>query len=736
MPSPLTTRVVSLRSEFLGSLKELASHLRGRISGIKSKLEEGSRLGNEERRRIYAEVWQPELTKLEGEIEAFERLSRGNPSLCAMGKRGQGKTSLLKSWMGGTEDRFGLRYLPTGDRDTTAALIRLIGVAGEDAQPSPKFLHCDMLGDDELGVDEASRKIERPPPFPRGRILLEKEAGGPEIDGRVPYNICRFPDDSKDIQYGLSITAEGRAKVTRGTGESFVDAQWLARSVSIPVDLSAIPDDFEPKKILEVLDIIDAPGADSQAMGSNYQEFKLRKNAYVFKAAIRELEILLIICSSDTSAIQLGGQFQSDIWNPWVERCQEGMEGRLLLAFTKASILFDEVRRTLKGGQEVSNEARNFAEKIIKNVLAPLAVARRGQAPLVDVADPGTWPPIFFFEQSMEALAEYREGFKPGSADEVAGRLAALACNGGSLSPADPLGERCILQMLRDVDEVKELAPGGAVRIKQWLSRSLCRLLDPQDRGFGLLNELAYQYTTSGPVGRNHANERLARAQGVTGGFRELLARLSAPAGQQKTLNELKACQRSLAEYWGAFPEGPRLFLGEKCREREAQAQKNAGIDALGRNPYTKSEVLGDIAWDAVECLVEQGMKCPPELRLTLRTAFHACLNTDPGVSRLVKSQGIFSDRSILRTTQIVGLERVVRVAHYIARADGEAIDQLARSCFSINAEEAELSRPLVEAGLAQWGPGDEVAVAGVQARHAELIAEIGSSPAPAPYGS
>ena len=297
MPSPPSTSVVSLRSDFLGSLKELSSHFKDRISGIKSKLEEGSRLGNEERRRIYVEVWQPELTMLERGIDNFERLSRGNPSLCAMGKRGQGKTSLLKSWIGGKEDRLGLRYLPTGDRDTTAALIRLIGVAGENSQPSPKFLHCDMLGDDELGVDEASRKIERPPPFAQGRILLEKESGDPEIDGRVPYNICKFPDDSRDIQYRLSITAGGRAKVTRGTGESFVDAQWLARSVSIPVDLSGIPDDFEAKKILGVLDIIDAPGADSQAMGSNYQEFKLRKNAYVFKAAIRELEILLIICS-------------------------------------------------------------------------------------------------------------------------------------------------------------------------------------------------------------------------------------------------------------------------------------------------------------------------------------------------------------------------------------------------------------------------------------------------------
>ena len=113
---------------------------------------------------LYRTVWRPKLDAFRNELELFSRRCDLRPTLCIMGKRGQGKTTLLQNWLGRSETRFGLDeiwMLPTGQIDTTACLVRLTNATGRRKPFNSAFLYVDLLNSRELGRRERG-KTSRP----------------------------------------------------------------------------------------------------------------------------------------------------------------------------------------------------------------------------------------------------------------------------------------------------------------------------------------------------------------------------------------------------------------------------------------------------------------------------------------------------------------------------------------------------------------------------------------------
>lgn len=714
--------LTTIRKIFLGNAQSLAHQLETKLLKISSALEESSS-GSLIKQKILEDVWQPQIQELSKSIKAYSKRAQTNPTLCVMGKRGQGKTSLLVKWLGDQKnqgiDEFQL--LPTGDMDTTAALVRLTGVDSATSEPSPDFLHCTMLENDDLPEIKGGN---RPPSTTHSSFRLSRNTI--DIPPKIPFNICKFPDSEFPDKYKIKVEKNGTAKIALEGGDSLDKAQWHAKEVIVSVDLSRLDTNSGSRQLLEVLDIIDAPGADSQAQGG-YPDWKKKKNGYVFQTAIKNLDILLIISASETSAIQLGGQFQSDIWVHWVNRCKGAMEGRLLLAFTKATEFFNEVKERIPPNSVFSqNEERNFARKIMKNVIEALA-NYPADAGLVKTSDPLTWPPIFFFEKERERIAEYTDGFQNNNLQELIEKLFKATENEVDETENWTLGQKCVIQMAKDFDSISGLQNSQKKAVKFWIIRSFCMFLNNANGSYPFLTELVQQYTTGGPVGRNHANERHDEGQQLAVAFQKFIEKLREPAGQQKTLQDLKRCQEILKHYFKKNIAGPELQIGEECRKRSAKAKENAGIFVKNRSLITIDDIIGDISQDSSVIFLENHSAADPEDAKRLTTAFKNCLKYDPAVSVMgrEKEQSLRDNTTTLKRIQVVGLERIVRIADYIANADQDGLMLVASKCYNINTEEADLIKPLVDSGVAQWTDDDKVVVDELTRSHKKLIGII-----------
>ena len=234
------------------------------------------------------------------------------------------------------------------------------------------------------------------------------------------YRICRFPTPDDE---GLCLSAEdGFYQMGRRGVERLTDVQWYTRHITVPIIING--QGGNAGRMLELLDIVDAPGSDAQGQG-DFPKWKQKKNSYVFQLGTREIDVLMVCCSAETAAVQIGGQFQNDVWDPWVERCQGQSAGRLLLAFSHSSVLLADAERSLDSRPESSqaNASVNSAQKIYKNTLQ--ALMSTSATALVREGRLDSWPLLFFFESDRSTLQRYSEGFDAG-ADLVAKRLQIL----------------------------------------------------------------------------------------------------------------------------------------------------------------------------------------------------------------------------------------------------------------------------------------------------------------------
>jgi GTPase SAR1 family protein len=737
-------KLIELRREYLESLDNLAEHLRKRLQVITERLESSAKQ-SKSKTVLFETIWKTRLKACDDGLRQFARLCGLRPTICSMGKRGQGKTTLLQQWLGKSSDRGGIEEihkLPTGDTDTTASLIRLTGVARGEKSLDPQFLYCEMLEATDLlqEMPDAPR-----PPAPRTQVVkLLRQVTDPDIAPEMarvaPYWVCRFPVKGTDDRLRLQSHNGQYVSIGFDGTEELTTIQWNARQVRIPISLDSSDNDSDAVHLLRVLDIIDAPGADSMAQDL-YPEWKLQKNSYVFRDAVRELDVLLVVCSSDTAAIQLGGQFQKDIWYPWVDRCKGAGQGRLILAFSHAATFFEDADRDLAGSTETGlgplNENRSFARKIWKNVLDGLTGATASAPPLVSQLDPTTWPPIFFFEKPGNALSRFSEGIEPGSAELVAAKLFDLMdSNPIPDNLTLTLGERCILRLVNDWDDLFSLSPDQVRVVKRWIISTLCSLLDPADRGYTGLTKFVIQYATSGPVAKNHAEERKREAEDVIQKFNAILSDLSQPAGCQEAIRELQGVQNCLRSLWSRFPRGPLLRVGENCRRRREDVEVNSNAITRNSRPFTADHVRQDVADDCLAQLACDDLKWSREQVVAILRAIVHCLRSDPAMKELERkhSQTLMATQHRLQQMQTVSLERVVRILDYLHCASPDQLKAVAQFCYQTKVEEAELIKPVLDVGLAKRLPEDEQRFASVQTKYRELVQAIEQIGFKSPY--
>jgi len=733
MPEGDEEHLLSTRADFMKSLGLLAEHLESRVVEIRESMEAAASR-NDGRSKLFEEIWRPKLDGLAHDIQEFRRRSATNPTLCVMGKRGQGKTSLLRKWLAGdvtpNDDNNPLAAildLPSGSSDTTAALVRLRSVKMDDPRYDPSYLYCSMLEERHL----AHLTNNRPPAPPLDSLRVARL-------GKKAYWVCRFPCEKEETGHTLAIDSTGVGTVVAtASGSSLASVQWHAREVLVPVDLTHTPSVSFGARTLAVLDVIDAPGADA-AMQKPYEEWKREKNGLVFKAAIRELDVLFLIASADVAAVQLGGQFQKEIWWEWLERCRDDrdMAGRLVLAFTNAARLFDAAEKRISSESSHQNDVSDFANLICKNVLEQLAPHPDGVPQLLRAKDPRTWPPMFFFEQDNPPMARFREGIVPGSgrafAEKILDRL--FATPEGSIDDL-PLGAKCVYVMARDLMTSEHIASTGRKSVARWIVGALCQLLDPTDRGYAALTETIHDYATGGPVARNHAGERARDADRYCDRFRCMLVDLATPAGNQKAIHDLEIVQTLIRKYWTDYPEGPRLHRGSLCRQRRDQIRENREIIVTSRHLINHDMVLEDVARDTVEQLKSNKQAWTRDEADIVARVIHACLKGDAGLQEMARqyAQAIDRDYETLYRIQTVALERTVRVLDFLVRADKTALDLIASHCFKIDLNEAELVGEL-RPDVVKWTVEDEARLSAVYTAHNALIKVIDRIPCIKPY--
>ncbi|MEZ6096899.1 MAG: hypothetical protein R3C03_22205 [Pirellulaceae bacterium] len=457
------------------------------------------------------------------------------------------------------------------------------------------------------------------------------------------------------------------------------------------------------------------------------------KNSYVFQAAIREIDVMLLTCSSDVSAIQLGKQFQDDIWFPWLNRCEGQGDGRLIIAFTKASVLLDEAQKEVAAAEEMGedeytkyNVGGGFADKIWANAIAPLTVHTGATASMITPTDPSTWPPMFFFESDDSKLDVFRDDeFRAGNSIAIANKLCDLLGKPSQeLEVTLPLGQKCILRIARDWDSFSRAQAKKLKPIKEWIVRAFCSLLCPNDAGFRSLSECVFNYTTIGPVARNHASERKQDADRLIQTFSSLLSQLSEPSGKEDAVRELINANHMLQRFWAKFPRGIHLRKGECCARRLDDADANASPLQSDFRPFKVADVFADIACDTIACLASAQMNYERKECEELERAIVHCLQSDIAVKRILQRHGnaITSHREPLLRLQAICLERTIRILHYLANANEEDLRSVAMHCYHIDVDEADLIGTVVGEGLSDFSETDKEAVLAVDQAFQTLI--------------
>ncbi|MCS6976879.1 MAG: hypothetical protein NZM31_07715 [Gemmatales bacterium] len=687
-----------IRRDHDKALEQLVERLEQRLGQIEADLELAC-ANRPEMRSVFQETWKPRFEAAKKRVDKLRRMLGVRQSLFVMGKRGQGKTTLLRAWIGsGIRAQPGHEALPlpTGVEETTCCLVRLT----ESNNPA------DPMQVDLLPAEVLSGVEPRPARPLLDRILLSRAAADGAPDDS-PFFVLRYPVKNKD--HGLRLHAEGSFYYVGKSGElALTSVQYHTREVTVPLfrgDLQG-----HARQLLEVLDIVDAPGADPAAKGE-YAEWVRHKNREVIRQGMDRLDLLLLVCSAQTAAINLSAQVQEDVLKPWVERCKYNPHGRLLLTVTHAAELLDEAKQVLKNGYSGGGVTNSVARKLVGNILEPLAAIRVGDVGLFEIeGEVRNWPPLFFLEHDTDRLKEYREAVTKGRDAPLRDKLTALL----GKPPRQridglPLGEACVMQLVNDWGEQFSHWPAEKLRrIQSWLIRSLCSLLDPEDCGLKLLTDFVRNWAESGPIAENHAQERHDATLAIREEYDRLLDDLNQP-DYKTTLEELHKVRSFLEEWWRECPVGLTFELGDACRARLVQAEKNRGPKLDERREFTFADVVEDLVQDFFRQVISERsgkrLSSPPRSVQSARPgsehpllrALRQCLLNDHPMQELdAKYRGRLSnDPENVARLQAVGFERLVRILHFLGTADDEDLRAVARYCYGQHIEQSELLRPL-----------------------------------------
>ncbi|ALG68453.1 hypothetical protein [Beggiatoa leptomitoformis] len=723
--------------EFTVSLQSLVKYIQNRLDEIESNFEK-AKLKEPACQEVYSQTWKPRLKKLRDKAEQLQRLTAIRPSLCVMGKQNQGKTSLLQSWLGnaigGIQE---MSYLPVGDSDTTACLVRLTKGSSFPDEPSTHYLHVELFPTDfEPTIQRPTLRLQKK------TIRLLRTVDEPiRID--KPFHVCRFPVLPEDDDFYLEEHNHLSYKISETGNIQLSDIQWHIKQVTIPVALPAQKLSIAEQTI-DTLDIIDAPGADSMNLVGNYSEWKKTKNTAVFTSATHEIDVLLIVCSSDPAAMAIGGQFQDTVWSPWQKRCQGQGNGRLLLSFTHAAVLFKKISNTLKkedtereiaknpnqSKEYVKNYAEtNFYSTIFKNVISPLMSAERDEQPLIST-DLATWPPIFFFERHEEDLEQF--DIQADCAEQVSSQLCQRLEEYGDAAHEDstlPWGERCVLRLVKDWSDCNVIDPSERRCIQKWLIHVLVALLDPNNRGFKLFTKTITNYATVGPIANNHCSERKRHADDLCRQFDDFLSEINQPQNRINAINELNTVKEFLKSIWvvkdGLLGIQP-FRLGNVCRSRIASVEETIKNPLSTQPSFEYNDIIQDVVDDAVDQL-KAITSTTADVKDKLKRALKECLIEDYALVMFKKHNEYIIKTKVerLKRLQSICLERLVRVMAYLVDADKNALEQVAKFCYGEDKYTNILISTVLNAGAGHKQTADKEQFERVATATDSLLAEI-----------
>lgn len=613
-----------------------------------------ARQGPPEDQAIIEREWAEFERRAREAIKRFAEAVERQPTAATMGKVNAGKTLMLSRWYGDLEE---LRELPVGDADTTGCLTRLTrrGGARLDNAVRVRTLDNEAFEDEPAAAEDAATLDEFP-----SSLYVAFEPGNRDEYARA-LRVCRFPL-ADDANYELEESRRGEYRVVRlQTGELRLRSLQL-RACELTLRVRPTPES-RAARIFEVLDLVDCPGADPQIETDSSRHLKAVKNHLVFQQAIRELDLLLLVCSSQASAIRPGYQLLHGPWRQWVSRCEGRMRGRVVLALTYAG---EALRQCAERFKELSrpeserqlNTLQSLPQSVFGSVIQPL----RGslEAPYTGALEPNdlsAWPPFVLIENrhvdpSLEVPA----------AEVPAARAAIVAALDENEMPAEaPFAWRVLHFFARswvdDVARVRAAEPALRRRFLEWMVDVSLAVANPEDRGHETLTRLMLHLAHRGELRRAKCVELVDLAAGATAAMRDLHERLvREPRADRAALDAMDALVTQL-----------RASLPRQGVAIAFPAQLRAFALRPHQSPAPTWDTLVSECLRAA-CETVKLASRSPELAAQLRPVLERMLDADGPTRRLRHDE----ERFLADEPSIV-----VHCAHFLLARLGAALDWL-----------------------------------------------------------
>lgn len=656
------------QSPFEASLTALARTWSDWLADASGRISD-ARNGPPEDAALVDREWSEAERRARDAVKRFAEAVERQPTAATMGKVNAGKTLMLSRWYGDLEE---LRELPVGDADTTGCLTRLTRRGGAKLDAAVRVKTLDNASfESEPGAAEDAATLDE---FPSS-LYVAFEAGNRDEFART-LRICRFPT-SDDASYELEETRRGEYHVVRlRSGELRLRSLQL-RACELTLRVRPLPD-TRASRIFEVLDLVDCPGADPQIETDASRHLKAVKNHLVFRQAVSELDLLLLVCSSQPSAIRPGYQLLHGPWRHWVERCEGKMRGRVVLALTYAGEALRHSAERLKDlsrpeSERQINTLQSLPQSVFGSVIQPL----RGSLdePFVGALDPNdlrTWPPFVLLEnRHVDAELEVP------AADIARARAAIVAAlDDATMTEEAPFAWRVAHFFARswveDVARVRAAEPHARRRFLEWMVDVSLAVANPEDRGHELLTRLMLHLAHRGELRKAKSAELVDLASRARSAATDLQERLTRePRADRAALDAMEALVKSLRD--GLPRQGVAIPFPAAIRQ--------TCLRPYGAQPPTWDVIVSECVRAA--CGAVQSTTRRPEVATELRPVLERMLEADVASRRLREEEERFladEPSNAVHCTHFVLARAAAAIDWLLHASDGEREEYAART--------------------------------------------------------
>lgn len=708
LPAP-----AAAQSPFEVVLSGLARTLNDWLTDASGRITD-ARQGDSDAAAIIAREWEPLERRARETIKRFTDAVDRQPTAATMGKVNAGKTMMLSRWYGDLEE---LRELPVGDTDTTGCLTRLTrrGGARLDSAVRVTTLDNEVFEREPAAADDAATLDEFP-----SSLLVAFEPSSRDDFARA-LRVCRFPI-ADDANYELEELRRGEYRVVRlSTGELRLRSLQL-RACEVTLRVHP-PSESRAARIFEVLDLVDCPGADPQVELDASRHLKAVKNHLVFAQAVAELDLLLLVCSSQSSAIRPGYQLLHGPWRQWVERCNGAMRGRVVLALTYAGEALRQCADRLRElgrpeGERQLNTLQSLPQSVFGSVIQPLRGAL--DEPFADALDPNditAWPSFVLIEnRHVDSELEVP------SADIARARAAIIAAiDDPSMPEETPFAWRVAHFFARswvdDVARVRAAEPTARRRFLVWMVDVALAVANPEDRGHELLTRLMLHLAHRGELRRAKSVELVELAERACSAVTDLQERLTRePKADTAALDAIEGlCERLRA----GLPRGG-VAIAFPAAVRQACVR-----------PHTESA----LSWDVLTaecvrsaCAAVLSVTRAPAVVTELKPVLERMLDADVPAKRLrAEEERFLADEpgNAVHCTHFL-LERLNVAIGWLLHATSTERERYASKTLGIDPHRSELYRRLRRV-IGDLGVPDTMGANLGEAREklTELLAEL-----------